>query len=107
MIFEEGEHTLWICICNFVSSIGPENSLGIFFFQAFSGHDRVSGFNAKGNMTAWQTRGVYVKVLGTLSQLIGLAEIPALDLGGLEQFVDQTSTSLMVKFSICQKAKFL
>ena len=58
-------------------------------------------------MTAWQTRGVYVKVSGTFSQLTWLAEIIALVLGVLEQFADQTSTGLMVKFSIYQKAKFL
>ena len=68
---------------------------------------RVSGFNAKDNMTAWQTSSVYIKVSVTFSQFTGLAKITALDLGVLEQFVDQTSTSLMVKFSICQKAKFL
>ena len=110
VIFEQGEQTLWICICDLVFSIGPENTQGIFFFHAFSGHDRVSGFNAKGNMIAWLTRGVYVKVSGTFSQLTALAEVTALDLGVLEQCVDQTSTSLivnLVKFSICQKAKFL
>ena len=54
---------MWIC--DFADAIGPENTLGMFFFHAFSGHERVSGFNAKGNMIAWQTRGVYVEASGT------------------------------------------
>ena len=51
----------------FADAIWPENALGMFFFLAFSGHDRVSGFNAKANMVAWQTRGVYVEASGTFS----------------------------------------
>ena len=55
---------MWIS--DFAHAIGPENTSGMFF-HAFSGHDRVSGFNAKGNMIAWQTRGVYVEASGTFS----------------------------------------
>ena len=67
MIYERGEHTLWMWICDFAAAIGPNNTFGMFFFHAFSGHDRVSGFKAKGNMTAWQIRSVYVEVPGTFS----------------------------------------
>ena len=96
--FGHGKSIRWLSVHDLVKNLGPEKSIGILFFHAFTGCDVVSAFRGKGKKTAWQTWEVLPEVTHVVQKL---SQYPPVmddaDLSMLEKFVitmyDKNSTA--------------
>lgn len=55
IFFGQGLNSRWIPVHDIVSAIGPQKTLGMLFFHAFTGCDVVSAFRGKDKKSAWLT----------------------------------------------------
>lgn len=60
--FGQGQSIRWLPVHYLVKNLGPEKSIDILFFHAFTGCDVVPTFHGKGKKTAWQTWHVWPEV---------------------------------------------
>ena len=70
------------------ASLGPDKSLALPIFHAYTGCDTVSFFNTKGKKTAWETWRAYNEATTTFLALSnGPADITDFDVAVLERFM--------------------
>ena len=86
--FGTGKHHRYIGVHEISKSLGPNKSLGLPFFHAFTGCDTVSSFGGRGKKTAWDTWTSFPDVTGAFLDLSYQPTCVSLEsLSLLERFV--------------------
>ena len=98
LAFGTGDHFRYIAAHDIATSLGPQRSLALPIFHAFTGCDTVSSFSNIGKKTAWKTWEAHQGLTRTFTQLSRTPDLVSDDtLKELERFTillyDRTSTS--------------
>ncbi len=99
--FGTGKNFRYIPAHEIAASLGPDKSLALPIFHAYTGCDTVSAFSTKGKKTAWDTGRAFNEVTTTFLALsTGPALVTDCDVTVLERFTillyDRTSSMVNI-----------